>query len=212
MPEIISKKEAKAAGLSKFFTGCPCRVGHIAERYLCDGNCTECVAKRARDWYRDNHEHALATKAAYRKANPETNCAQTMAAWRANNPERARQNSETWYQNNKERCSENAKVWARANPGRKAVYDRNRRARIAGNGGTHTAEDIGWLYEIQEGRCGLLWCRKELEDGFHVDHVIPLVLDGRNDRHNLQLLCSHCNLSKNDTHPIEFALQHGYLC
>jgi hypothetical protein len=26
------------------------------------------------------------------------------------------------------------------------------------------------------------------------------------------LLCSHCNLSKNDTHPIEFALQHGYLC
>jgi hypothetical protein len=34
MPEIISRAEAKARGLTRYFTGKPCKYGHIAERYV----------------------------------------------------------------------------------------------------------------------------------------------------------------------------------
>lgn len=41
--EIISKHEAITRGLSKYFTGEPCRNGHIAERYVNGGACQLCV-------------------------------------------------------------------------------------------------------------------------------------------------------------------------
>ena len=34
--------EAKAQGLSKYFTGKPCPRGHVAERYVVQSNCSDC--------------------------------------------------------------------------------------------------------------------------------------------------------------------------
>ena len=31
--EIISREEAVAKGLKRFFTGVPCKLGHVCERY-----------------------------------------------------------------------------------------------------------------------------------------------------------------------------------
>jgi len=42
MPEIISRADAKAAGLKRYFTGKPCPRGHIAERYVNSKGCREC--------------------------------------------------------------------------------------------------------------------------------------------------------------------------
>ena len=40
---IISKEEAKAKGLKRFFTGVPCpSKGHISERLVSNGGCCEC--------------------------------------------------------------------------------------------------------------------------------------------------------------------------
>lgn len=44
MIKIISRKEAKAQGLSRYFTGKPCCNGHICERYCNGGRCLECNA------------------------------------------------------------------------------------------------------------------------------------------------------------------------
>jgi hypothetical protein len=41
-PKVISRAEAKAAGLKRYFTGLPCPNGHIAARFVRQGNCTEC--------------------------------------------------------------------------------------------------------------------------------------------------------------------------
>ena len=38
---------AQAAGLKRFFTGRPCRQGHIAERYAASGECYECAKIKA---------------------------------------------------------------------------------------------------------------------------------------------------------------------
>lgn len=40
--EVLLRKEAMEERLGKYFTGKPCKNGHIAERRTCDGGCCEC--------------------------------------------------------------------------------------------------------------------------------------------------------------------------
>lgn len=41
--ELISRESAWQAGLTKFFTGKPCKKGHICERYVSNGGCVFCM-------------------------------------------------------------------------------------------------------------------------------------------------------------------------
>ena len=43
--QIISRIDAKAAGLKRFFTGEPCKKGHVSERFL-SGSCVQCYKER----------------------------------------------------------------------------------------------------------------------------------------------------------------------
>jgi hypothetical protein len=53
--EIISRADALAQGLKRYYTGEPCRHGHIAEHYV-GRACTECIAFRSAAWRRANPE------------------------------------------------------------------------------------------------------------------------------------------------------------
>ena len=75
MPEIVSRREARIRGLSRFYTGQSCTGGHIAERLTSSGVCVVCSLERKRRW---------------RKANPEK-AREYARAWRAANPEKARE-------------------------------------------------------------------------------------------------------------------------
>ncbi|WP_023585148.1 hypothetical protein [Vibrio parahaemolyticus] len=44
-PEIISRENARTQGLSRFFTGQPCKHGHMSERYVSDARCIVCDKK-----------------------------------------------------------------------------------------------------------------------------------------------------------------------
>lgn len=50
---IVTKSEARNTGLLRYFTGKPCKYGHIAERPVGNGQCVECArisrAQRAKD-------------------------------------------------------------------------------------------------------------------------------------------------------------------
>lgn len=41
--EFLARKDAVAAGSRKYFTGKPCKHGHIAERYTDSGTCSVCI-------------------------------------------------------------------------------------------------------------------------------------------------------------------------
>lgn len=65
---IISRKQAIAAGTHKYFTGKPCKNGHIAERYTTSGTCEACIRgavadERAGLTYADAREVVSAAKA-----------------------------------------------------------------------------------------------------------------------------------------------------
>jgi len=48
--KIISFTEAWKKGLSKYFTGKPCKKkGHISERYSRNGGCVECLKETLKD-------------------------------------------------------------------------------------------------------------------------------------------------------------------
>lgn len=40
--KIITRKFAKQSGIKRYFTGMPCKYGHIAERFCASGRCSEC--------------------------------------------------------------------------------------------------------------------------------------------------------------------------
>jgi hypothetical protein len=55
---IITRKEAKEQGLKQYFTGQPCKRGHIANRLLSTGVCLECSKIRCLQFYYENVEYS----------------------------------------------------------------------------------------------------------------------------------------------------------
>ena len=41
--KVISRKEAKLNGLSRYYTAQPCKHGHVAERYVSCAICVDCA-------------------------------------------------------------------------------------------------------------------------------------------------------------------------
>lgn len=41
--EIISREEAASQGKKRYFTGQPCRNGHVAQRYVLNSGCLDCA-------------------------------------------------------------------------------------------------------------------------------------------------------------------------
>jgi 5-methylcytosine-specific restriction endonuclease McrA len=114
-----------------------------------------------------------------------------------------------WRENNKEKLFNNKREYRKNNKERIAIYNRNRKARKRLAVGTHNISDIRNLFKLQNRKCAV--CKKSIIKGYHVDHIVSLVNGGTNDKYNLQLLCASCNLSKNDTDPIDFMQSKGML-
>lgn len=114
-----------------------------------------------------------------------------------------------WRETNKERMIEYRKKYREDNPEIVAVNNRNRRARKKLAGGTHTATDVLNLFKLQKKKCAA--CKTSIIKGYHVDHIVAITNGGTNDKYNLQLLCARCNLTKNDSDPIEFMQSKGML-
>ena len=70
MTDIISKEEAKEFGLQDYFTGIPCKHGHISKRSVAWGKCVECNNGHSKAQYESDPEKCKqATRDAYIKTN-----------------------------------------------------------------------------------------------------------------------------------------------
>lgn len=63
---LRARGEARATGAKRYFTGLPCRRGHVAERQTVNGTCVECLKLRAEQnphWFEwGEHNNALKRK------------------------------------------------------------------------------------------------------------------------------------------------------
>ena len=69
--KLITRKEAKELGLKRYFTGKPCKHGHVAERLVSSDGCRECNAERQREWREENKERFAEIKHKYYEKNKE---------------------------------------------------------------------------------------------------------------------------------------------
>lgn len=81
--KVISKKEAKDANLKNYFTGIPCKRGHLSVRNTKSGNCRSC-----RKEYKDNNKDLIKTqRKAYYDKNKENEKVRK-AKWKKENPQK----------------------------------------------------------------------------------------------------------------------------
>ncbi len=194
MQSIMSHSQAKAAGVKSYFTGKPCKYGHVARRTTCSGSCMECNRLRHKVWVRKRLKHCAEYSRAWRLANLEKFKAHRRKNhWKVADKNKLR--SREHYAKNKLWLAEYRRAWAAQNPDKELVYMRNKRARRVGNGGKHTAQDIIDLLRVQGGKCAHCAC-EITKTNQTVDHIIPSFFGGRNDKSNLQILCRPCNSSK----------------
>lgn len=216
---IVSRQQAIAEGLTRYFTGERCKRGHVAERNVRNLTCAECKRIADRKQYLKDPQKFIRKAKAYAEANPErsreyANRSNTRRRdYRLNyyrqHAERKRAYSLEWYAKNIERAKVAYQAWNAANRDKCRAYSRNRRARFRAAEGRHTADDVAAIFAAQRGKCAA--CRKSVRGDYHVDHITPLIEGGSNWPSNLQILCPRCNLQKNRRDPVEFMQSRGFL-
>lgn len=218
--EIISRQDAISQGLVIYFTGTPCKNGHISKHHI-KGGCCECKRLGGIARYEADKDRAKARQKAYRIANPEKEklrnaeyhqrnkeaISKKQAIWRNENKETASANGAKWREANQERVKYLVSTWQAKNKDKRRVHKQNRRGRLGG--GKLSRDLAGRLFVMQRGLCAC--CGKTLGDDYHLDHIMPLALGGENVDSNMQLLRQRCNNQKRDKHPISFMQSRGFL-
>lgn len=117
---LISKSEATAAGLKRYFTGAPCKHGHVAERYTNSSACAQCDRHRRppknpdRVPYTTVEQRAVRAKrqSEYRKKHPEKiKAAQDEYLSRPENRAKAKQATADWRKSNPKAQTLSRKAW-----------------------------------------------------------------------------------------------------
>lgn len=110
--DLISRKEAKGKGLTHYFTGKPCKHGHIDKRFVSAGKCLTCSTiegERQKEWkkehYQKNKEAICKRVNDYRLANIDVITEKKRLYNQINNDEISKRRKE-FRENNKELLSE----------------------------------------------------------------------------------------------------------
>lgn len=104
--DLISREEAREKGLKRYYTGKPCRSGHVSERYVAGGACVECDVRNQRVSRENNIERARAKdRERYRR-----------------NPEHRLKGQKKSYEKNKEAYIATVRRWIDANPDKVITY------------------------------------------------------------------------------------------
>jgi len=169
--KLINRTEASALGLKRYYTGKPCKHGHVAERLTTSNSCTVCDSIRKKRWYLDNAEQT--------KARVKRNYYDDPAA----------HNSRVvkWQASNRDKVSRIKSDWKKRNPEKIRADVRARKTRFQ-YAPSHEREAIAQFYI-------------DKPEGYEVDHEIPIhheLVCGLHCIANLQYLTIEDNRRKSN--------------
>jgi hypothetical protein len=177
MSNIISKEYAIKLGLKRFFTGIPCKYGHIDERFVSTRRCVTCCNI-------SRNKHRAENKDKYD---------QQLAEWCEKNKTKVAEYDKERYHDNKQYHRDKRNRWHKNNPHRGNEWSAARRARKLSQTPEMTESEKQEIKNIYY----RAWCYSQVEIwNFHVDHVIPLAKGGLHHPSNLQVLEATQNLVK----------------
>lgn len=168
---ITSRKEAKAQGRTRYFTGKPCAQGHVAERHTTNSTCVLCTQTRAMVWEEANPGRKTARTIASQKRHPDRVKAQQKAV-RERTREKRAEAMKAWYAANKDRMRELNRAWVEANRGKLYAKQSARRAKMQqATPAWLTQEHLAQMAKMYDEARALT-----LSTGVkhHVDHIVPL--------------------------------------
>lgn len=192
--DIITCKQAKDLGLKTYFTGEPCKNGHIAERDVSTSQCISCRKEADKRTYTKNKEAALARRNKFLVKNPEYH-----KEWWLRTRETRSAHIKKYREENKEKLLQGSKRWREAN------HDKMIKSRILRGFHERQATPLWtknneWeefchqeIYSLSVLRSCLTCVKHE------VDHIIPLrskSVCGLHWSGNLQILPKIANAKK----------------
>lgn len=146
-----------------------------------------------------NKDRLKSNKAAYYSANRARILARVQS-YTAANHERVLEYHRKFHAANPTKTRAWSAAWRKRNPERKAHLENRRRARQAGNGGSHTLTERREKFQRLGNVCFYCQAQKPLT----VDHDVPLARGGTDDIENILPACRRCNSSKNTKTAQEF--------
>lgn len=191
-----NRSDARDNGQSHYFTGIPCKHGHVAIRRTLDCVCSECKKSLDAGHYAKNREKIKSQVKLYIASN-KVACQERSASYYQRNKESIRQYIDGWRSIN----AEHVRLKGRQ-------YAAKRKANFLGADGKYSTDDVARILKLQKSKCA--YCQSNLDD-FEIDHIAPLSKGGSNWPKNLQLLCRPCNRSKHALDPITYAQKIGRL-
>lgn len=195
---IVTLREAREKGLSRYFTGKPCKHGHTADRLVSNRRCSVCLGGDRDRWRAENPERCTEARRRWAAENA-SYLREIKRAWNAAHPEGQKVRSRRWYDLNKQKSFEAHYRWAAANPDKvAAAAARYRAARRRQMPSWVDHDAIAAVYA--EARA----IREATGEEYHVDHIVPLKGESVCGLHvpwNLQILPGPENRSKGNRLP-----------
>lgn len=195
--------QAVQKGLTTYFTGSPCKNGHIADRSTKTGRCTECRRETDRLRYAQNSKMFIEKKQKYYNDNAEYIREKRRSRY-AENPDKERDMARL-------RSAE----WRAANPGKVALQrhlkikykkanPHKMTADLAKRRSAKKQRTPPWLTKKDFAAIEIFYKlakQKTLDTGFawHVDHIVPLqgkLVSGLHVPQNLRVIPWNENISK----------------
>lgn len=221
--EIITRKEAKAQGLVRYFTGKPCRRGHVCERLVSHSACIECKQKFHKEYYAKNKERLLKKVKDYAEANKDK-ITQYHSEYYARNQEKMKKRSLKRYKEKREEIAQKSKEYYQKNNkkicARVRQYNRKNKEKIRVARKAYVLKNFAVLSAAKANRkkhvkkATPFWADMHLIKikhkervamtnmtglEHHVDHIIPLQGEnvcGLNIASNMRVILARDNISK----------------
>ena len=211
--EIITRKQAKEQGLTRYFDGSLCKRGNADWRKTCDSSClcSECKAHNNRvraERKQARGEEFKALRCREEKQRRDRRGDELNAVLRerygkdASYRQTVLERNTEWRATNRELAASIVTDWLAKNPGAKKAYHAKRRARLRGCLPALTFQEVEQVKAIYRLRT-LLSRRTGVE--YHVDHRIPISRGGLHHPDNLWVIPATENLRKYNKLPEELA-------
>lgn len=183
--KTVTRAEARSESLKRYFTGIPCKRGHVEERHTSTGKCLACSRMYASKDRKDGRD--------FQSKNPEY-MREYLKDYENKNKLKIKRR---YYQKHKASILEKAKLYRENNSGLYVRLCAERRLAIEERTPSWlTEDDKKEIAEIYEKAAEM---NRDSPGAYHVDHIIPLrspLVCGLHVPSNLQILTAEQNTSK----------------
>jgi len=207
--KTISRSEAKAKQLTRYFTGEPCKEGHVCERFTASYRCCNCEVVYRKENVERIRETVRKSQSKYRKENQEEvrrKDKEYKQKQLSEKPELKKNNDRRYYERHKEKILANRKPltneqrkkradasskWRKENPDKVNFWLAKRRA-------SKQQAIPNWITETQLTEIQDIYT-KASESDLEVDHIVPIQggnVCGLHVPWNLQTMDSESNNRK----------------